>query len=71
MELSASVKFCNGTKKFNTNVKSQLNKGKTIYLCTLCDKLDEEVTEIHNNFDHLPVRQFKSVQPLSIHVVGK
>ena len=71
MELSDSIEICNCTKKFNTNVKSQTNKSKTIYLCTLCDKIDEEVTEFHSNFDHLPVRQFKTIQPLSIHAVGK
>jgi len=71
MEILESSKICTCNKKFNTNVKSQLNRGKTIYLCILCDKFDEEVTEFHNNFDHLKPRQFKSVQPLSIHVVGK
>ena len=71
MEILESSKICTCNKKFNTNVKSQTNKSKTIYLCTLCDKIDEEVTEFYNNFVHLPVRQFKSIQSLSIHVVGK
>ena len=70
MELPHSVETCNCTKKFNTNVKSELCNGKTLFICIFCDKIDEEVTEFHNRYDHLPTKQFKQTQSFSIDFIN-
>ena len=71
MEILESSKICTCNKKFNTNVKSELFNGKTSFICNYCDKIDEEVTEFHNRYDHLPTKQFKQKPQFSIDLIKK
>ena len=71
MEILEPSKICTCNKKFNTNVKSELFHGQTVYICITCNKRDEEVTEFHNRYDHLPTKQFKQKQYFSIDFIKK